>query len=235
LLIDDIQFLAGKESTQEEFFHTFNALYGANKQIVLTSDRPPKQIPTLEDRLVSRFEWGLITDIQPPDYETRLAILRKKVESENVSISDDVLAFIAESVKSNIRELEGSLVKLVVHSGVYDKDITLDIANDVLRDIVKTTPKKIKISIIQKAVSQHFGVPFDSMRSKTRTAKLAFPRQVAIYLSRELTHCSLTQIGQRFGGRDHTTVIHACNKISEQMERDVSLKATVNQLKNELS
>jgi chromosomal replication initiator protein len=235
LLIDDIQFLAGKESTQEEFFHTFNALYGADKQIVVTSDRPPKEIPTLEDRLVSRFEWGLITDIQPPDYETRLAILRKKVESDNVSISDDVLAFIAESVKSNIRELEGSLIKLIVHAGVYGKDITLDVANDVLKDIVKTTPKKIKISTIQKVVAQHYGVPVDSMKSKIRTARLAFPRQVAIYLSRDLTGCSLTQIGQRFGGRDHTTVIHACQKICDQIERDVSLKATVNQLRSDLS
>jgi chromosomal replication initiator protein len=235
LLIDDIQFLAGKESTQEEFFHTFNALYGADKQIVVTSDRPPKEIPTLEDRLVSRFEWGLITDIQPPDYETRLAILRKKVDRENVSISDDVLAFVADSVKSNIRELEGSLIKLVVHAGVYGNEITLDVANEVLKDIVKATPKKIKISTIQKVVSQHYSVPADSMRSKVRTARLAFPRQVAIYLARELTKYSLTQIGQQFGGRDHTTVIHACQKIGDQMERDVSLKATVNQLKKELS
>jgi chromosomal replication initiator protein len=235
LLIDDIQFLAGKESTQEEFFHTFNALYGADKQIVVTSDRPPKEIPTLEDRLVSRFEWGLITDIQTPDYETRLAILRKKVERENVPITDDVLAFVADSVKSNIRELEGSLIKLVVHAGVYGNEITLEVANEVLKDFVRTTPKKIKISTIQKVVAQHYGVPADSMRSKIRTARLAFPRQVAISLARELTKYSLTQIGQQFGGRDHTTVIHACQKISDQMERDVSLKATVNQLKKELS
>ena len=235
LLIDDIQFLAGKESTQEEFFHTFNALYGADKQIVVSSDRPPKEIPTIEDRLRSRFEWGLITDIQPPDYETRLAILRKKVEAENMPISDDVLAFIAESVKSNIRELEGSLIKLVVHAGVHDTDITLDMANEVLRDLVKTAPRKIKISTIQKVVAQHYGVPVDSMKSKVRTARLAFPRQVAIYISRELTNCSLTQIGQRFGGRDHTTVIYACEKVGQLLERDVSLKATVNQLKSDLS
>jgi chromosomal replication initiator protein len=235
LLIDDVQFLAGKESTQEEFFHTFNALYGADKQIVVTSDRPPKEIPTLEERLVSRFEWGLITDIQSPDYETRLAILKKKVDHENVAIKDDVLAFIAETVKSNIRELEGSLIKLVVHAGVYSKEITLDVAKEVLKDFVNTTPKKIKISTIQKVVAQHYGVPADSMRSKIRTARLAFPRQVAIFLARELTGCSLTQIGQRFGGRDHTTVIHACQKISDQSERDVSLKATVNQLKKDLS
>jgi len=235
LLIDDIQFLAGKESTQEEFFHTFNALYGADKQIVVSSDRPPKEIPTLEDRLRSRFEWGLITDIQPPDYETRLAILRKKVESENVSISDDVLAFIADSIKSNIRELEGSLIRLIVHSGVHGKDITLEMANEVLRDFVKSTPKKVKISTIQKVVAQHYGVPVDSMKSKIRTARLAFPRQVAIYLSRDLTKCSLTQIGQQFGGRDHTTVIHACHKITDLLENDVSLRANVTQLTSELS
>jgi chromosomal replication initiator protein len=235
LLIDDIQFLAGKESTQEEFFHTFNALHGANKQIVVTSDRPPKEIPTLEDRLVSRFEWGLITDIQQPDYETRLAILRKKVERENIMIPDDVLALIADSVKSNIRELEGSLVKLLVHASVYKKDVNIEMAHDVLKDFVKSTPKKTSISLIQKIVSQHYRVPVESMRSKVRTARLAFPRQVAIYLAREMTQASLAQIGQRFGGRDHTTVIHACQKISVMVEHDVSLRSTISQLRKELS
>jgi len=235
LLIDDIQFLAGKESTQEEFFHTFNALHGANKQIVVTSDRPPKEIPTLEERLVSRFEWGLITDIQTPDYETRLAILRKKVERENVDIDDDVLALIADSVKSNIRELEGSLVKLLVHASVYKKQLTPEVAAEVLQDFIKTTPKKISISTIQKVVSQHYRVPVDTMRSKVRTARIAFPRQVAIFLARDLTSASLTQIGQRFGGRDHTTVIHACQKISDLVERDVALKATISQLRKDLS
>jgi chromosomal replication initiator protein len=235
LLIDDIQFLAGKEGTQEEFFHTFNALHGANKQIVVTSDRPPKEIPTLEDRLVSRFEWGLITDIQPPDYETRLAILRKKVERENISIPDDVLGLIADTVKSNIRELEGSLVKLLVHASVHKQDITNEMARDVLKDFVKSTPKKASITVIQKVVSQHYRVPVESMRSKVRTARLAFPRQVAIFLARDLTSASLAQIGQRFGGRDHTTVIHACQKISELIERDVSLRSTIGQLRKELS
>ena len=235
LLIDDIQFLAGKESTQEEFFHTFNALHGANRQIVVTSDRPPKEIPTLEDRLVSRFEWGLITDIQPPDYETRLAILRKKVERENILIPDDVLALIADSVKSNIRELEGSLVKLLVHASVYKKDVTIEMAHDVLKDFVKSTPRKTSISLIQKVVSQHYRVPVESMRSKIRTARLAFPRQIAIYLARDLTSASLAQIGQRFGGRDHTTVIHACQKITDLIERDVALRSTINQLRKELS
>ncbi|HEU4365348.1 MAG TPA: chromosomal replication initiator protein DnaA [Candidatus Krumholzibacteria bacterium] len=235
LLIDDIQFLAGKESTQEEFFHTFNALHGASKQIVVTSDRPPKEIPTLEDRLVSRFEWGLITDIQQPDYETRLAILRKKVERENILIPDDVLALIADSVKSNIRELEGSLVKLLVHASVYKKDVNIEMAHDVLKDFVKSSPKKTSISLIQRIVSQHYRVPVESMRSKVRTARIAFPRQVAIYLAREMTHASLAQIGQRFGGRDHTTVIHACQKISDMVERDVSLRSTISQLRKELS
>jgi chromosomal replication initiator protein len=229
LLIDDVQFLAGKESTQEEFFHTFNALHGANHQIVVTSDRPPK------DRLVSRFEWGLITDIQPPDYETRLAILRKKVERENITIADDVLALIADSVKSNIRELEGSLVKLLVHASVYKKEITIEIAHDVLKDFVKSTPRKTSISTIQKVVSQHYRVPVESMRSKVRTARLAFPRQIAIYLARDLTSASLAQIGQRFGGRDHTTVIHACQKITELVERDVALRSTISQLRKDLS
>jgi chromosomal replication initiator protein len=235
LLIDDVQFLAGKESTQEEFFHTFNALHGAAKQIVVTSDRPPKEIPRLEERLMSRFEWGLITDIQPPEYETRLAILRKKVERENISIPEEVLALIAESVKSNIRELEGSLVKLLVHASVFKKDVTVDVANDVLKDFVKDSTKPPAISTIQKVVAMHYKIPVEAMRSKIRTARLAFPRQVAIYLARELTQASLTQIGQRFGGRDHTTVIHAYQKIKELVERDVALKASVNQLRRDLS
>ncbi|MCZ6767525.1 MAG: chromosomal replication initiator protein DnaA [bacterium] len=235
LLIDDIQFLAGKESTQEEFFHTFNALYGSNKQIVVTSDRPPKEIPTLEERLVSRFEWGLISDIQAPDYETRLAILRKKVENEKVIIPDDVLAFIADNVKNNIRELEGSLVKLVVHASVYEQDISVDVAKEVLRDFIRRTPRKTNIALIQKVVAQHYHVPVDAMKSKIRTAAYAFPRQVAIFLSREITAASLTQIGQRCGGRDHTTVIHACQKISGKIEDDVALKSTVQQLRRELT
>jgi len=235
LLIDDIQFLAGKESTQEEFFHTFNSLHGSSKQIVVTSDRPPKEIPTLEERLISRFEWGLITDIQPPDFETRVAILKKKVEKEKQHIPDDVLAFIADNVKSNIRELEGSLVKLLVHASVYGEQISLETSQEVLKDLIKQTPKKTSIAIIQKVVAQHFRVPVEAMKSKVRTAAYAFPRQVAIYLSRELTSCSLTQIGQRFGGRDHTTVIHACQKIKEKQIEDVSLKATILQLRKELT
>ena len=235
LLIDDIQFLAGKESTQEEFFHTFNALHGANKQIVVTSDRPPKEIPTLEERLISRFEWGLISDIQSPDYETRLAILRKKVEGENVHIPDNVLCFIADNIKSNIRELEGSLVKLVVHASVHRNEMTIDTAREILKDLIKHEPRKANIALIQKVVSQHYRVPVEAMKSKVRTAAYAFPRQVAIYLARDITSCSLTQIGQRFGGRDHTTVIHACQKITTLIEVDVSLKTTIQHLKKELT
>jgi len=235
LLIDDIQFLAGKESTQEEFFHTFNALHGSNKQIVVTSDRPPKEIPTLEERLRSRFEWGLIADIQPPDFETRFAILKKKVEKEKRPIPDDVLTFIADNVKSNIRELEGSLVKLLMHASVYGEEITLETSKDLLNDFIDHKPKKTSIAIIQKVIAQHFRVPVDSMKSPVRTAAYVYPRQVAIYLSRELTTCSLTQIGQHFGGRDHTTVLHAIDKIREKMTEDVSLKTTILQLRKELT
>jgi chromosomal replication initiator protein len=235
LLIDDIQFLAGKESTQEEFFHTFNSLHGANKQIVVTSDRPPKEIPTLEERLRSRFEWGLISDIQSPDFETRVAILKKKVEQEDRPIPDDVIEFIADNVTSNIRELEGSLVKLLVHASVYGQEISLESSKDVLKDFITNKPKKTSIAIIQKVTAQHFRVPVDVMKSKVRTAAYAFPRQVAIYLSRELTSCSLTHIGQHFGGRYHTTVIHAIQIFRVWMINDVSLKATVLQLKNELT
>ncbi len=235
LLIDDIQFLARKESTQEEFFHTFNSLHGANKQIVLTSDRPPKEIPTLEERLRSRFEWGLIADIQPPDFETRFAILKKKVEREKVPIPDEVLTFIADNVKSNIRELEGSLVKLFMHAGLYGQAISLDSSKDILKDFIDHKPKKTTIATIQKVIAQHFRVPVDSMKSATRTAVYVHPRQVAIYLSRELTSCSLTQIGQHFGGRDHTTVLHAIDKIREKMNDDVAFKSTILQFKKELT
>jgi len=235
LLIDDIQFLARKESTQEEFFHTFNALHGANKQIVLTSDRPPKEIPTLEERLRSRFEWGLIADIQLPDFETRFAILKKKVEKDNRCIPDEVLTFIADNVKSNIRELEGSLVKLLMHASVYGQEISIESAKQVLKDFIDHKPKKTTIAIIQKVVAQHYRVPVDSMKSPTRTAVYVRPRQVAIFLSRDLTSCSLTQIGQHFGGRDHTTVLHAIDKIREKMTEDVSLKTTILQLRKELT
>jgi chromosomal replication initiator protein len=225
LLIDDVQFLAGKESTQEEFFHTFNSLYDAHKQIVLTSDRPPKDIPTLEERLVSRFEWGLVTDIQPPDFETRVAILRKKAEAEGLAIADEVFHMIAEAVKSNIRELEGSLVKLVAFSSVTGQAITRDLAGEVLRDILLPQARTITVDDIKRVVANHFKVSPEALVSRKRTSAIAFPRQIAMYLARMLTNASLTDIGTAFGKRDHTTVMHACDKIGEKIRTDPNFQA----------
>ena len=236
LMIDDIQFLAGKESTQEEFFFTFNALHDANKQIVVTSDRPPKEIPTLQERLTSRFEWGLITDIQPPDLETRIAILRKKVENEHIAIPDDVISLIAENVKSNIRELEGSLIRILACSSLACQEINVDMAHSVLRDIIKGSPrKKIDIRTIQRTVAQHFDIPVDSMKAKTRVSRVVRARQVAVRLSRELTDLSLVQIGKQFGGRDHSTILHACKKIDRETETDPSLRRKLQTIRSELS
>jgi chromosomal replication initiator protein len=236
LLIDDVHFLAGKESTQEEFFFTFNTLHNANKQIVVTSDRPPKEIPTLQERLTSRFEWGLIADIQPPDTETRIAILRKKVEKENIQIPDDVIQLIAENAKSNIRELEGSLIKLLAYSSLTSREITTDMAREVLADLVRGgAPKKIAVQAIQKAVAQHFDIPIDSLRAKTRIARVVIARQMGIYLSRELTELSLVEIGKRFGGRDHSTVLHAIAKVKRELDRDASLRRKYQALLEELS
>ncbi|MDR5682528.1 MAG: chromosomal replication initiator protein DnaA [Armatimonadota bacterium] len=231
LLIDDIQFIAGKPSTQEEFFHTFNALHDAGKQIILTSDRPPKDIPTLEDRLRSRFEWGLIADVQPPDYETRVAILRKKAELERMSVPHDVTEFIAQHFQSNIRELEGALVRVVAYATLTRVPPSVDLARTVLRDLLpQTRPQPITIAAIQKAVAEKFGLRLDDMKAKRRTKGVAFPRQVAMYLARELTDSSLPRIGDEFGGRDHTTVMHACDRVREQMQRDPHLAATVHAL-----
>ncbi len=219
LIIDDIQFLAGKESTQEEFFHTFNALHDSERQIVVTSDRPPKDIRELEERLVSRFEWGLITDIQPPDLETRMAILRKKTEKDNIPIPDDVLFLIAESVRSNIRELEGSLIRLLAFAGLTNSPIDIDLAREVLKDFVKRTPRTPTIQDIQKLVAEYFHLTLEQLKSEKRSSQIVLPRQVAIYLCRELTGKSLSEIGRAHGGRDHTTVLHACRKI-ERLVRD---------------
>jgi chromosomal replication initiator protein len=235
LLIDDIQFLAGKESTQEEFFFTFNALHDANKQIVVTSDRPPKEIPTLQERLTSRFEWGLITDIQTPDLETRIAILRKKVENERIQIPDDVIQVIAENVKSNIRELEGSLIRILACASLTCQEINVDMAHEVLRDIIRGSSKReMSVQTIQKVVSQHFDVPLDSLKAKTRISKVVLARQVAILLSRELTDLSLVQIGKRFGGRDHSTILHAIDKIRKQTAGDIALERKVQTIREEL-
>ncbi|MBP3040515.1 chromosomal replication initiator protein DnaA [Bacillaceae bacterium Marseille-Q3522] len=221
LLIDDIQFLAKKEQTQEEFFHTFNTLHEESKQIVISSDRPPKEIPTLEDRLRSRFEWGLITDITPPDLETRIAILRKKAKAEGLDIPNEVMLYIANQIDSNIRELEGALIRVVAYSSLINRDINASLAAEALKDIIPGTKTKIiTIQEIQRVVGEHFNVKLEDFKAKKRTKSVAFPRQIAMYLSRELTDCSLPKIGEEFGGRDHTTVIHAHEKISKLIQTD---------------
>lgn len=235
LLIDDIQFIAGKEQTQEEFFHTFNALHEASKQIVISSDRPPKEIPRLEDRLRSRFEWGLITDIQPPDLETRIAILHKKAKGEGFDISDDVMVYIANQIDSNIRELEGALIRIVAYSSLTNRDVDVDVAAEALKDIVPhKQPKVITIRDIQQIVCSHFGLRIEDIKSKRRTKSVAFPRQIAMYLARKLTDASLPKIGEEFGGRDHTTVIHAYDKISLLLKRDPDLTNTINVLSEQI-
>jgi chromosomal replication initiator protein len=230
LLIDDIQFIAGKESTQEEFFHTFNALYVAHKQIVVTSDRPPKEIQSLEERLISRFEWGLVTDIQPPDFETRIAIIKKKSEKETIVLPEDVFYFLAEKVKTNIRELEGALIRVVAYSKLIGKEVSVDLAKEVLKDMIIEGEKKITIDLIQKRVSDYFDIKLSDMRAKKRSKAIAYPRQVAMYLTRQLTDFSLPEIGDQFGGRDHTTVIHACEKIERDLKEKAGFRTMVDKL-----
>ncbi|AEK87155.1 chromosomal replication initiation protein [Bacillus amyloliquefaciens XH7] len=235
LLIDDIQFLAGKEQTQEEFFHTFNTLHEESKQIVISSDRPPKEIPTLEDRLRSRFEWGLITDITPPDLETRIAILRKKAKAEGLDIPNEVMLYIANQIDSNIRELEGALIRVVAYSSLINKDINADLAAEALKDIIPSSkPKVITIKEIQRIVGQQFNIKLEDFKAKKRTKSVAFPRQIAMYLSREMTDSSLPKIGEEFGGRDHTTVIHAHEKISKLLIDDEQLQQQVKEIKEQL-
>ncbi len=236
LLIDDIQFIAGKERTQEEFFHTFNSLHEANKQIIISSDRPPKEIPTLEDRLRSRFEMGLITDIQAPDFETRIAILRKKAQIENINVSNDVMSYIATNIKSNIRELEGALTRVVAYSSLTNKEISIDLAMEALKDIVMNHDiKDVSIKKIKDAISSMFGISIEDIDSKKRTRSIAYPRQIAMYLSRELTDLSLPKIGQEFGGRDHTTVLHAYDKISLAIKNNEDTKKIVDKLLSKLN
>ncbi len=231
LLIDDIQFLAKKEGTQEEFFHTFNSLHEAGKQIVISSDRPPKEIPTLEDRLRSRFEWGLITDIQAPDLETRIAILQRKATADRLNISEDVLQYIANQINTNIRELEGALIRVVAYSSLVNSDISVSLAEEALKDIIAPEkPRTVTVSHIQKVIGDHFGLKVEELKAKRRTKNIAFPRQIAMYLTRELTNLSLPKIGEAFGGRDHTTVLHACEKISNQLKSDEQLSKTVHRL-----
>ncbi|MFK2826555.1 chromosomal replication initiator protein DnaA [Bacillus sp. B190/17] len=233
LLIDDIQFLAGKEQTQEEFFHTFNTLHEESKQIIISSDRPPKEIPTLEDRLRSRFEWGLITDITPPDLETRIAILRKKAKAENLDIPNEVMLYIANQIDTNIRELEGALIRVVAYSSLINKDINADLAAEALKDIIPSSkPKVITIQDIQRVVGEQYNVKLEDFKAKKRTKSIAFPRQIAMYLSRELTDFSLPKIGEEFGGRDHTTVIHAHEKISKLLDTDSQLQSNVKEIQS---
>ena len=231
LLIDDIQFLENKERTQEEFFHTFNALHNAQKQIVISSDRPPKQIGQLEERLRTRFEWGLITDIQPPDLETRLAILRKKSSQEHLPVPDDVLELIASRISSNIRELEGALIRVTAFSSLQRTDVTLHLAQVVLKDLFPDTGNSdISVSLIMSETATYFGLTLDDLCSTSRTRQLVTARQIAMYLTRELTDLSLPKIGQAFGGRDHTTVIHANNKISGLMQERPAIYEQVQEL-----
>ncbi|MDD7796225.1 chromosomal replication initiator protein DnaA [Clostridium sp. 'White wine YQ'] len=236
LLIDDVQFIAGKERTQEEFFHTFNALHDANKQIILSSDRPPKEIPTLEDRLRSRFEWGLIADIQAPDFETRMAILKKKADVENLNVANEVMVYIATKIKANIRELEGALIRIVAYSSLTGREITVDLASEALKDIISNKQSKhITIDTIQDVVSSYYNLRVEELKSQRRTRNVAYPRQIAMYLSRKLTDLSLPKIGEEFGGRDHTTVIHAYEKISENLKTDEVLQNTVNDITKKLT
>jgi chromosomal replication initiator protein len=232
LLIDDIQFISGKERTQEELFHTFNDLYESHRQIVISSDRSPKEIPEIEERLRSRFEWGLIADIQPPDFETRVAILKKKAELDRVPLPDDLAYFIANKVKSNIRELEGSLVRIRAFCSLTGRELGLDLAQEVLANIWGTEERLITIDDIQRRVSEVFGVKPHDLRSKTRTKAVAFPRQVAMYLARQLTSDSFAVIGRSFGGKDHTTVLHGVHKIESLLQEDPKFRKTLDHIIN---
>jgi len=227
LVIDDIHFIAGKESTQEEFFHTFNTLYDAHKQIVFSSDRPPKEITNLQERLVSRFGWGLATDIQPPDLETRVAILKKKIEREPVAVPDEVIFFIAQLIKTNIRELEGALIRTIAYSLLEEAPVTLPLAQEVLKDLLREPTKLITVDFIQRCVVEEFGISLQDLKTKKRNKQIVFPRQIAMYLSRELTDLSLPEIGELFGGKDHTTVLHSYNKLKEDIHRNPELKSRI--------
>jgi len=234
LLIDDIQFLAGKERTQEEFFHTFNSLYEAGKQIVLSSDRFPKEMPSMEERLRSRFEWGLIADLQQPDVETRIAILRKKSEEEGIAINEDVIQLLAANLKSNVREIEGALIRLGAYASLTGQQITVDMAKNILRDLLGSKRKVITAEDIQEAVASRFHVKISDLKSKRRTKTLVYPRQIAMFLCRDLTDASFPEIGRDFGGKDHTTIIHACKQMKKFQETDATLRSTLESLKEEI-
>ena len=235
LMIDDIQFISKKEGTQEEFFHTFNALYESNKQIIISSDRPPKEIKTLEDRLRSRFEWGLIADVQPPDYETRIAILKKKAERDNLTVPDDVMAYIAKNIASNIRELEGALTRIVAFATLTNQDISIALAENSLKDIFsENSATPLTPELIQQVVAEYYNIRVEDIQGSKKPKNIAFPRQVSMYLCRKLLDISLPKIGESFGGRDHTTVIYAISKIEKQLESDEGLQKTVHALEKEI-
>ena len=235
LLIDDIQFLAQKERTQEEFFHTFNALHESMKQIVIASDRPPKELAEVEDRLRSRFEWGLIADIQPPDLETKVAILQKKAESEKVTLTTDLALYIASNVRTNVRELEGALIRLMAYCSLTGAEINLSTAQQVLKNFIDSQARKITIDAIQKAVAEQFGLRPAEIKAKTNSRQIVFPRQVAMYLAKQMTEASLPEIGRQFGGKHHTTVMHSVEKIEEQRQSDKDLNRMLNKLTETLN
>jgi len=234
LLVDDIQFIAGKERTQEEFFHTFNALYEQQKQIVISSDCLPKDINSIEERLRSRFEWGLIADIQPPDLETKIAILQKKAENDRFSLPDEVAEYIARAIKSNVRELEGALTRLMAYASLTGASVTLATAQQVLRNIIASQEKRVTIDLIQKRVSEHFNLREQDLKVRSNTRAIAFPRQVAMYIVKQLTTASLPEIGRQFGGKHHTTVLHSINKIEELRRSDKDLNRTIARLMDAL-
>jgi chromosomal replication initiator protein len=234
LLVDDIQFLAGKEGTQTEFFHTFNALYDSQKQIVISSDRPPHEIPQLEERLRSRFEWGLIADIQPPDLETKVAILKRKAEVEGVGVPDNVALFIAGKIKSNVRELEGSLIRLVAYASLTGREISLSLAQDVLRNVLQHDDRAVTIEVIQKFVADYYQLKPAELKSRNNSKSVALPRQIAMYLCKTLTNASLPEIGKSFGGKHHSTVIHSIRKIEDLRKRDGDFNTLINTLSESL-
>ena len=230
LLVDDIQFIAGKEGTQNEFFHTFNALYDSQKQIVISSDCPPHEIPSLEERLRSRFEWGLIADIQAPDLETKVAILKKKAEAEGIPLPDNVAIYIAGKIKSNIRELEGSLIRLIAYASLTGREISLALTQDVLRNVLQHDDRAVTIEIIQKYVSDYYQLKLAELKSRNNSKSIALPRQVAMYLCKSLTSASLPEIGRSFGGKHHSTVIHSIRKIEDLRQRDADFNSHINNL-----
>jgi chromosomal replication initiator protein len=234
LLVDDIQFLAQKERTQEEFFHTFNALHESMKQIVIASDRPPKELAEFEDRLRSRFEWGLIADIQPPDLETKVAILQKKAEQERVTLPTEVALFIAQNIRSNVRELEGALIRLVAHSSLIGAEITLPYTQQVLKNFIDSQARKVTIESIQKAVAEQFGLRLVEIKAKNNSRSIVYPRQIAMYLAKHLTEASLPEIGRQFGGKHHTTVLHSVDKIERMRKDDKDLNRLLNKLTEQL-